>query len=288
MKMFKLLLVALSLAFVYGEEIAPRITQNDGSKIPLVGLGTWKTGAHTYQAVRDAIEGGYRHIDTSLGYGTEKDVGRAIKDLITEGKIKREDVYVVSKLEGNNHARARVPVGIKESLANLGLKYLDLYLVHFPSKTTNEDIDTWAGMEDVHKEGLTKSIGVSNFIEQHLDHILAKATVKPVTNQVLCNPYHNQKKLLSYLTKHNITLTAYSPLGGTGEVATLMAETKLVSIAKAHNVTSAQIVLKYQVQRNVIVIPSSTTKTHILEDIDLFNFKLTDAEVQEIDSLSKN
>jgi diketogulonate reductase-like aldo/keto reductase len=285
--MFKLLLVALSLAFVYGEEIAPRITQNDGSKIPLVGLGTWKTGAHTYQAVRDAIEGGYRHIDTSLDYGTEKDVGRAIKDLITEGKIKREDVYVVSKLEGKEHPRARVPVGIKESLANLGLKYLDLYLVHSPSGSTDL-AETWAGMEDVHKEGLTKSIGVSNFHEQHLDHILAKATVKPVTNQVLCNPYHNQKKLLSYLTKHNITLTAYSPLGGTGEVTTLLAESKLVSIAKAHNVTTAQIALKYQVQRNVIVIPSSTAKTHILEDIDLFKFKLTDAEVQEIDSLTKN
>jgi len=285
--MFKLLLVALSLAFVYGEEIAPRITQNDGSKIPLVGLGTWKTGAHTYQAVRDAIEGGYRHIDTSLDYGTEKDVGRAIKDLITEGKIKREDVYVVSKLETNDHPRARVPIGIKESLANLGLKYLDLYLVHSPSGSTDL-AETWAGMEDVHKEGLTKSIGVSNFDEKQLDHILAKATVKPVTNQVLCNPYHNQKKLLSYLTKHNITLTAFSPLGGTGEVATLLAESKLVSIAKAHNVTSAQIALKYKVQRNVIVIPSSTTKKHILEDIDLFNFKLTDAEVQEIDSLTKN
>ncbi len=285
--MFKLLLVALSLAFVYGAEIAPRITQNDGSKIPIVGLGTWKTGTHTYQAVRDAIEGGYRHIDTSLNYGTEKDVGRAIKDLITEGKIKREDVYVVSKLEANDHPRARVPIGIKESLANLGLKYLDLYLVHHPGGAT-DDAETWAGMEDVHKEGLAKSIGVSNFNEQQLDHILAKATVKPVTNQVRCNPYHNQKKLLSYLTKHNITLTAFSPLGGTGEVATLLAESKLVSIAKAHNVTSAQIVLKYQVQRNVIVIPSSTTKTHILEDIDLFNFKLTDAEVQEIDSLTKN
>jgi diketogulonate reductase-like aldo/keto reductase len=285
--MFKVLLVALSLAFVYGAEIAPRITQNDGSKIPIVGFGTWKTASHTYQAVRDAIEGGYRHIDTSLNYGTEKDVGRAIKDLITEGKIKREEVYVVSKLEGNDHPRARVPIGIKESLANLGLKYLDLYLIHGPSGSTDL-AETWAGMEDVHKEGLTKSIGVSNFNEQHLDHILAKATVKPVTNQVLCNPYHNQKKLLSYLTKHNITLTAFSPLGGSGEVATLLAESKLVSIAKAHNVTSAQIALKYQVQRNVIVIPSSTTKKHILEDIDLFNFKLTDAEVQEIDSLTKN
>jgi diketogulonate reductase-like aldo/keto reductase len=281
--MFKLLLVALSLAFVYGAEIAPRITQNDGSKIPIVGYGIWKTGTHTYQAVRDAIEAGYRHIDTSNH--TEKDVGRAIKDLITEGKIKREDLYVVSKLENIDHTRARVPIGIKESLTNLDLKYVDLYLIHHPGGETDL-AETWAGMEDVHKEGLTKSIGVSNFNEQQLDHILAKATVKPVTNQVLCNPYHNHKKLLSYLTKHNITLTAYGTLGGTGEAQKLLSDSKLVSIATAHNVTAAQIALKYQVQRNVIVIVVTTQKKYILEDIDLFNFKLTDAEVQEIDALS--
>jgi diketogulonate reductase-like aldo/keto reductase len=282
--MFKFLLVALSLAFVYGEEIAPRITQNDGSKIPIVGFGTWKTRTHTYQAVRDAIEAGYRHIDTSLDYGIEKEVGRAIKDAITEGKVKREDLYVVSKLEGDNHPRARVPMGIKESLANLGLKYLDLYLVHSPSGSTDL-AETWAGMEDVHKEGLTKSIGVSNFGEHHLDHILAKATVKPVTNQVSCNPHNNQKNLLSYLTKHNITLTAWSPLSGSGGTEKLFSEPKLVAIAKAHNVSVAQIALKYNVQRNVIVIPSSTTKQHIIEDIDLFKFKLTEAEFKEIDTL---
>jgi diketogulonate reductase-like aldo/keto reductase len=143
-------------------------------------------------------------------------------------------------------------------------------------------------MEDVHKEGLTKSIGVSNFNEQHLDHILAKATVKPVTNQVLCNPYYNPKKLLSYLTQHNITLTAWSPLGGSGTngVGRLLSDAKLISIGKAHNVSVAQIALKYQVQRNVIVIPSSTQKKYIIEDIDLFHFNLTDAEVKEIDSMS--
>jgi len=121
-----------------------------------------------------------------------------------------------------------------------------------------------------------------------LDHILAKATVKPVTNQVLCNPYQNQKKLLTYLTQHNITLTAYSPLSGTNGVEKLLSDAKLVSIGKAHNVSVAQIALKYQVQRNVIVIPSSIQKKYIIEDIDLFHFNLTDAEVKEIDALNKN
>jgi diketogulonate reductase-like aldo/keto reductase len=142
-------------------------------------------------------------------------------------------------------------------------------------------------MEDVHKNGLAKSIGVSNFNEAQIDKILANSTVKPVTNQVLCNPYHNQKKLLDYLQKKNITLTAYSPLGASG-VENLIKDAKLVAIAHTHNVTSAQVALRYQVQRNVIVIPKSVTKKYIIENIDLFNFKLSDEEVHQIESLNKS
>jgi diketogulonate reductase-like aldo/keto reductase len=139
-------------------------------------------------------------------------------------------------------------------------------------------------MEDVHKNGLTKSIGVSNFNEEQIDRILANSTVKPVTNQVQCNPYNTQKKLLEYLQKKNITLTAYSPLGSTG-VQNLIKDAKLVAIAHTHNVTSAQVALRYQVQRNVIVVPKSVTKKYIVENIDLFDFKLSDQEMHEIDSL---
>jgi len=120
-----------------------------------------------------------------------------------------------------------------------------------------------------------------------MDHILAKATVKPVTNQVLSSPYHTQKKLLDYLTKKNITMTAYSPLGGTTGAEKLLSDPKLVEIAKAHNVSAAQIALKYQVQRSVIAIPMSVNKKYILEDIDLFNFKLTDADITAIEALNK-
>jgi len=283
----KLFVLLVSLICVYGQEKAPRITQSDGSKIPSVGLGTWKTGAATYQAVKDAVEAGFRHIDTSLNYGTEKDVGRAIKDLIKEGTVKREDLYVVTKLETAEHPRAKVPDGIKKSLANLDLPYVDLYLIHGPGGPT-DITETWAGMEDVQKLGLTKSIGVSNFNQQQLDKILAKATVKPVTNQVLCHPYHNEKTLLDYLNKHNITLTAYSPLGGTNGAEKMLSDPKLDAIAKTHNVTAAQVVLRFQIQRNVIVIPMSTNKKYILEDIDLFSFKLTDDDMTAIYALNKN
>ncbi len=143
-------------------------------------------------------------------------------------------------------------------------------------------------MEDVHKQGLAKSIGVSNFNEAQIDRILANSTVKPVTNQVQCNPYHTQKKLLEYLQKKNITLTAYSPLGTSGGVENLIKDAKLVAIANTHNVTSAQVALRYQVQRNVIVIPKSVTKKYIIENIDLFNFKLSDQDIHDIESLNKS
>jgi len=283
--MFRLLVLVISVLSVNCAEKAPRITQNDGSHIPMVGLGTFGTRQETYQAVRDAIDAGYRHIDTSLDYGSEKDIGRAIKDLVKEGKIKREELYIVSKLEGDYHARAKVPVGIKESLTNLGLEYLDLYLIHNPSSPIDV-VETWHGMEDVHKSGLAKSIGVSNFDENSLDRILKNSTIKPVTDQVSCNPYWNQKRLLEYLNKNNITLTAYSPLGA-GNVDNLLKDAKLVAIGHAHNVTSAQVALRYQIQRNVIVIPKSVTKKYIIENIDLFGFKLTDDEMHQIDALTK-
>jgi diketogulonate reductase-like aldo/keto reductase len=254
--------------------------------MPIVGLGTSHTGNDTYHSVRDAIEAGYRHIDTSLNYGTEQDVGKALKDLIKEGKVKREELFIVSKLETEDHERSRVPRGLNESLTNLGLEYLDLYLIH-NSRSTVDILETWKGMEDVHKKGLAKSIGVSNFNEQQIDRILANSSVNPVTNQVQCNPYNNQKKLLTYLNSKNITLTAYSPLGGRVGSENLLKDKKLAEIGHKHNVSAAQIALRYQIQRGVIVIPKSVTKKYIIENIDIFNFTLTESEMNEIDSLNK-
>jgi diketogulonate reductase-like aldo/keto reductase len=282
--MFEIIILTAMSILCVNTEIAPRLLLNDGFKIPIVGLGT---GTTTDEAVRDAIEAGYRHIDTSLNYkDSEKTIGKALKDLISEGKIKREELFIVSKLETSDLERSRVSIGIKQSLDNLGLKYLDLYLIHHPQSGVDV-LETWRGMEDVHKQGLTKSIGVSNFDEEQIDRILANATVKPVTNQVQCNPYHNQKKLHDYLSKHNITLTAYSPLGGIFGSENLLKDSKLVSIGHKHNVTAAQVALRYQIQRNIIVIPKSVNKKYILENIDLFNFKLTDEDITEIDSLNK-
>ncbi len=283
--MFRLLTIFLYFSSVYSEK-APRLLLNDGFKMPIVGLGTSHTGNDTYRSVRDAIEAGYRHIDTSLNYGTEQDIGKALKDLIKEGKVKREELFIVSKLETADHERSRVPRGLNESLTNLGLEYLDLYLIH-NSRSTVDIVETWKGMEDVHKKGLAKSIGVSNFNEQQIDRILENSSVKPVTNQVQCNPYNNQKKLLTYLTSKNITLTAYSPLGGRAGSENLLKDKNLAEIGHKHNVSAAQTALRYQIQRGVIVIPKSVTKKYIIENIDIFNFTLTESEMHEIDSLNK-
>ena len=281
-----LVLVSL-MSFVFSAQ-TPTLLMNNGLKIPIVGLGAMGISE---EAVREAIADGYRHIDTSLNYkasdgkqDSEVIIGKVLKELIKEGKVKREELFVVSKLESNFHERKKVPEGLKKSLSRLGLDYLDMYLVHSPS--TNVALEeTWLGMTDVLKANLTKSIGVSNFNEAQLDKISANGT-KPVTNQVISNPYRNQNKLLSYLNKHNITLTAYSPLGGRHD-PNLLKESKLIEVGKRHNVSAAQVALKYQVQRGVIVIPKANTPKYIKENIDLFGFTLTETDIKEIESLNK-
>jgi len=286
-----LIILFVGLMTAFGQQVVPKISLADGNQIPILGLGTWKSDTGlVYQAVLDAIEAGYRHIDTSLGYNTEPEIGSAIKKLIADGKIKREDVFITTKLENNDHPRSKVIPALNKSLTNLQMKYVDLYLVHFPGSNSDSSlVDTWHGMEDAHEQGLAKSIGVSNYNIKQMDTTLAAAKVKPATHQVLSNPYHHQSQLLTYLKGKNIPMTAYSPLGGqdiAGEVSKLIAEPKLQAIAKAHNVTVPQVMIRFQIQRNVVVIPKSTTKKYILENISVFDFKLTDDEIKSVESLT--
>ncbi|XP_054152483.1 aldose reductase-related protein 2-like [Oppia nitens] len=265
---------------------------NNGMKIPIVGLGAMDI---TEQAVRDAIDLGYRHIDTSHNYHTsdkknwsEIIIGKVLNDVFKTGKIRRQDMFIVSKLEADYHQRQRVVVGIKETLTNLGLDYLDMYLVHHPNSSAPVNIsitETWQGMIDVLQANLTRSIGVSNFNEQQIDEI-SKLGVIPVTNQVLCNPYVVQKPLLAYSDKHYTTLTAYSPIGGS-RYPNLLKDPKLVEIAGKHKITAAQVALKFQVQRDVIVIPKANTLKYLKENLDLFSFSLTDQEIKDIEALNK-
>ncbi|XP_050700452.1 aldo-keto reductase family 1 member B1-like isoform X1 [Eriocheir sinensis] len=291
----------------------PSITLNNGKKFPVLGLGTWKSKpGEVTQAVKDAIACGYRHIDCAYVYGNEAEVGAGIKAKIDDGTVKREDLFITSKLWNTFHSKALVAPVLKESLTNLGLDYLDLYLIHWPmgykeggelfpvdanKKNLYSDVDyveSWRGLETVQKEGLVHSIGVSNFNKDQIERVLKEGEIVPVTNQIECHPYLNQKKMIDYCRSKDIVVTAYSPLGSPdrpwakpGEPQ-LMDDPKIVAIAEKYKKTPAQILIRYQIQRDVVVIPKSVTKSRIESNFQVFDFTLSDEDMKTIDSFDCN
>ncbi|CAK9795127.1 Aldo-keto reductase family 1 member B10 [Anthophora plagiata] len=293
---------------------ATTLTLNNGEKIPVLGLGTWQSNddpSTVEQAVRDAVDAGYRHFDCAFAYDNEKEIGKALRDKIAEGVVKREDLFITTKLWNTDHARENVVPACKRSVENFGLGYVDLYLIHWPISYTknakglwpvdekgnplygNEDyLDTWRGMEECVKLGLTKSIGLSNFNSQQIDRILSAATIKPVMNQIECHPNLNQKKLRDFCAKRDIAVTAYSPFGSprrswaksTDPNVTIDAP-EIVAIAKKYGKTSPQVVLRYLIDIGTIPIPKSSSKDRIKQNIDVFDFKLTPEEIASIDKL---
>lgn len=291
----------------------PKVKLNNGLEIPIFGLGTWKSkpGEVTI-AVEAAIDAGYRHIDCAHVYQNEKEVGAGIKNRIGAGVVKREDLWITSKLWNTFHLPNLVEPALKQTLEDLGLEYLDLYLIHWPQaykegkdlfpadengKTLYSDApftETWKAMEELVNKGLTKSIGVSNFNSQQLEQVLKICKIKPVTNQVECHPYLNQRKLSDFCKKNDVTITAYSPLGSPdrpwakpGDVQ-LLEDEKLKKLAEKYKKTPAQILLRYQVDRGHIVIPKSVTKSRIEENIKIFDFKLSAEDIAYIDSFDCN
>ncbi|XP_076759121.1 aldo-keto reductase 1B-like [Xylocopa sonorina] len=293
---------------------APTITLNDGQKIPVLGLGTWQAKddpSVVEQAVRDAIDAGYRHFDCAFIYGNEKEIGKAVREKIAEGLVKREDLFITTKLWNTMHKRENVVPACKKSLENFGFDYIDLYLVHWPmsynEKAQNlwpvdekgnpmsgevDYLDTWRGMEECVKLGLTKSIGVSNFNSQQIDRVLSIAKIKPVMNQVECHPNLNQKKLRDFCAQRGIAITAYSPFGSpqrtwatpTSPRVTLDAP-EIITIADKYQKTAAQVVLRYLIDIGTIPIPKSSSKDRIKQNINVFDFKLTAGEIAIIDKL---
>ncbi|CAK9807892.1 Aldo-keto reductase family 1 member B1 [Anthophora quadrimaculata] len=295
---------------------ASTLTLNNGVKIPVLGLGTWQADddpSVVEQAVRNAVDFGYRHFDCAFAYGNEKEVGKALRDKIAEGVVKREDLFITTKLWNTDHSRENVVPACKRSVENFGLGYVDLYLIHWPISYTktakglwpvdekgnplygdDDYVDTWRGMEECVKLGLTKSIGLSNFNSQQIDRILSVATIKPVMNQIECHPNLNQKKLIDFCAKRGIAITAYSPFGSprrswikpTDPKVTIDAP-EIVTIAKKYGKTSAQVVLRYLIDIGTIPIPKSSSKDRIKQNIDVFDFKLTPEEITSIDKLDK-
>ncbi|KAJ9579563.1 hypothetical protein L9F63_004748 [Diploptera punctata] len=283
----------------------PSLKLNNGYSIPIFGLGTWKSKpGEVAQAVRDSIDAGYRHFDCAFVYGNEKEVGEGIRDKIKEGTVKRSDLFITSKLWNTFHLPELVVPACKKTLENLGLDYLDLYLIHWPmayklfprvseGKFAYSDadyVDTWPEMEKLVDMGLVRSIGVSNFSSKQIERVLAIARIKPVTNQVECNPYLNQKKLQEFCKKKDILLTGYSPLGSPDspflkpDVPKLLEDPKLKKVAEKYKKSIAQVVLRYLVQRDVITIPKSVSKERISQNIAIFDFKLSPEDMAYLDS----
>ena len=293
--------------------VAPLVRLTDEKKIPLVGLGTWKSKpGEVYDAVKYAIlEAGYRHIDCALVYQNEDEVGNALKEVISSGAVKREDLFITSKCWNIFHDTANVRKAIEQTLKSLQLDYVDLYLIHWPfafkpgdnlfprdadEKLLTEDtdyLDTWKGMEEVQKAGLAKTIGVSNFNSKQIDRILEVATVRPVCNQVESHPYLTQDELIAYCRSKDITVVAYSPLGSPDRPwakpgdPSLLDEPKLKEIADKYKKTTAQVLIKFQAQRGVVVLPKSVTPARIKSNIDVFDFELTEDELKEISSFNR-
>ena len=261
-----------------------KLNLNDGQKIPIVGFGTYKsTDQEGVEAVSTAISRGYSLIDTAAIYENEEAVGKGIK----ASGVAREDLFVTTKLWRESLGYESTKKEFEKSLKRLDLDYIDLYLIHWPANAKNyanwqkTNADTWRAMEELQAEGKVKSIGVSNFFEEHLEALFETASVFPAVNQIEFHPGYWQQELVSYCKKQNITLEAWSPLAR-GKV---FENEVLKAIAKNHNKSVSQVCLRWIIQHEVIVIPKSTHPERIQENIELFDFELTPAEMEKIDQL---
>ncbi|MFU8947404.1 aldo/keto reductase [Mycetocola zhadangensis] len=261
----------------------PHIELNSGHSIPQLGFGVFLVDpADTQRVVEDALEVGYRHIDTATGYNNETQVGAAIK----ASGIRREEIFVTTKLLNDDHKAGDVAGAFSRSLDMLGLDYLDLYLIHWPMPKNERFVETWRQFEGFKSDGRAKSIGVSNFLVPHLETLMAETDVVPDVNQVELHPAFQQRELRDFQAKHGIRTEAWGPLGqGKYELFTLPA---IADVAAAHDVTPAQVVLRWHVQTGNIVIPKSTRRERMAENFDIFGFELSADEMNAIDALDEN
>jgi len=285
--------------------------------MPAVGLGTWRApDAEIESALNAALEVGYRHIDCAPVYGNEKVIGKVFRQWIDSGRLNRSDLFVTTKLPPFGNRASDVEKCLKNSLADLQLDYLDLYLIHVPfavpytegpfEKHNNGDIvlsdtdhvETWKEFERFQTAGLIKHLGISNFNERQIQRLLDNSVVKPEVLQVEIHVYLQQKKLLAFCKANGILVTAYSPLGskgieqltaGSGRVyPDLMVNPKVVELANRLEKSPAQILLRYLLDMGVSVIPKSTNANRLMSNIDLFNFELTEGDRKELAGLDAN
>ncbi len=251
---------------------------NNGVEMPILGLGVYEAKEETVNAVKCALQTGYRHIDTAAFYGNEEDVGRGVR----ESGIARNEIFITTKVWNSDMRAGTQREAFEKSLKKLSLDYIDLYLVHWP--VPDKYKETWKILEQLYQEGLVRAIGVSNFEISHLEDLLADAKVVPAVNQIEIHPRNTRKELISYCEGKGIVCEAWSPLGA----GTLLKNELLLKIGEKHQKSSAQVMLRWDLQQGILTIPKSTNPNRIRENADIFDFELTKEEMNTIDSLNQN
>lgn len=255
-------------------------TLNNGVEIPRLGLGVFKSqdGAETEHAVRWALEAGYRHIDTAKAYHNEGSVGKAI----AESGIDRKEIFITTKLWNDDMRAGKQREVFEQSLEALRTDYVDLYLIHWPVKEAY--VESWEIMVDLYRQGLIRAIGVSNFNEHHLDDVIRATGIVPAVNQIELHPRLTQAPLCAYCEKLGIAPEAWSPLGHGG----LIADETLSAIGKKYGKSAAQVMIRWDLQRGIITIPKSVHRERIVQNADVFDFALSDADMAAISAMNRD
>jgi 2,5-diketo-D-gluconate reductase A len=259
----------------------PNVKLNNGVDIPQLGFGVFQIKPRdTVEAVSTALEIGYRHFDTAEMYGNEKEVGQAI----ARSGIDRSEVFVTSKLNNNQHTFDDALRAFDQTLVALDMEHIDLFLIHWPLPTVSDFVERWKALERVYGEGRARSIGVSNFEDHHLQRLFEETEIVPAVNQIEVHPYFAQNELLAFDAEHGIATEPWAPLV---QGAVLDDETVL-DVARDSGKTAAQVVLRWHVQRGSTVFPKSVTPQRIQENFEIFDFELSDADMERISALDRN
>lgn len=261
-------------------DINTTISLKGGTKIPALGLGVFKAYDDTYTAVRHALDAGYKHIDTAKVYENEAQAGKAVKD----SGIPREQLFITTKLWTDSMRSRTIPRALETSLSLLGMDYVDLYLMHWPLKDPKQNAYVYLEMEKLRAQGKIRACGVSNFQTHHLENLIADTGLTPDINQIEVHPYLANSVVLDYCKNRGIVAEAWSPLAR----GKIINETKLIDLASKYHKTVAQIVIRWHLQRGIVVIPKSVKRHRIIENSQVFDFALTDEEMVLVSSLDRN
>lgn len=260
----------------------PRIQLNDGYSIPQLGFGVFKVDPReTERIVSEALEVGYRHLDTARAYDNEEGVGRAVAD----SGIPREELFITTKLRNDDQGTQSAFDAFDASLERLGLEYVDLYLIHWPTPARGRYVETWRALEAIRESGRVRSIGVSNFLVPHLERLLDETAVVPAVDQLELHPAHQQPATTEFAADHGIAVEAWGPLGQ-GKYP-LLEVPEIVAAAVTHGKSPAQVVIRWHLQAGHILFPKSTSRARMAENFDVFDFELADDEMRAITALER-